>query len=109
MTMAAGLGALEDEDYTRKNCKTVSENREYLTDELRKLGFTVTDSKANFVFAAHPALSGEAVYTALRERGILVRHFNAPKISNYNRITIGKRDDMETLVAALREILEEKT
>ena len=108
MTMAAGLGALEDEDYTRKNCQTVAENRVFLTDELRKLGFTVTDSKANFVFAAHPALSGEAVYTALRERGILVRHFNAPKISDYNRITIGTRADMETLVAALREIMEEK-
>ena len=107
VTMAMGVGSLEDEAYTRENCQTVMENRAYTARELAAMGFEMTDSKTNFLFAAHPRVSGEAIYTALREKGILVRHFTAPKIANYNRITIGAREDMETLVRAMREILEE--
>ena len=61
----------------------------------------------NFIFAKHPRISGERIYTALREKGILVRHFTAPRIAEYNRITIGAREEMEALVRALQEILEE--
>ena len=107
MTLAAGLGTMEDEDYTRKNCQTVQENRAYLAAELDKMGFEQTPSMANFIFAKHPRISGERIYTALREKGILVRHFTAPRIAEYNRITIGAREEMETLVQALLEILEE--
>ena len=108
MTLAAGLGTMEDEAYTRINCKTVSENREFLAGELAKMGFEQTSSKANFIFAKHPKISGERIYAKLREKGILVRHFTAPRIANYNRITIGAREEMEALVRALREILEEE-
>ena len=107
MTLAAGLGTMEDEDYTRKNCKTVQENRAYLAAELDKMGFVQTPSMANFIFAKHPCISGECIYTALREKGILVRHFTASRIAEYNRITIGAREEMEALVRALQEILEE--
>lgn len=107
VTMAAGVGVLEDEAYTRENCQAVMDNRAYLARELADMGFSMTDSKTNFLFAAHPYVSGEAIYTALRAKGILVRHFTAPKIANYNRITIGTREDMETLVRAMREIVEE--
>ena len=108
MTMAAGLGMLRDEARTRANCATVMENRAYVTRELRALGFELTDSAANFVFAKHPAVSGEEIYTALRERGILVRHFKTPRIADYNRITVGTRWEMEQLVAALTAILAER-
>ncbi len=107
MTLAAGLGTMEDEAYTQINCQTVQENREYLTGELAKMGFVQTPSMANFIFAKHEKISGERIYTALREKGILVRHFTAPRIAEYNRITIGAREEMEALVQALWEILEE--
>ena len=107
MTLAAGLGTMEDEDYTQRNCQTVQENRAYLAAELTKMGFVQTPSMANFIFAKHPLVSGERIYTALREKGILVRHFTAPRIAEYNRITIGAREEMEALVTALVEILEE--
>ena len=97
---------MEDEAYTQINCQTVRENREFLASELAKMGFSQTSSKANFIFAKHPQISGERIYTALREKGILVRHFTAPRIAEYNRITIGAREEMEALVRALREILE---
>lgn len=108
MTMAAGLGVMADEEYTLRNCKTIIENREYATRELRALGFKLTDSKTNFVFAAHPDVSGEEIYKGLREKGILVRHFSTPRICEYNRITVGSMDEMQSLVAAIKDILESK-
>ena len=105
MTMAAGIGQLEDEETTRKNCKIIAENRDFLTSELRSLGFDVTDSKTNFVFAKSDKIGGADLYSALRERGILVRHFTAEKIADYNRITVGTRDQVDALLGAIKDIL----
>ena len=107
MTMAAGIAMLEDEEATKRNCAAIMENRAYAAEEMKKLGFRMTDSKTNFLFAMHPAVDGETVYTRLREKGILVRHFSTPRISAYNRITVGSREQMEALVAALKQIVEE--
>ncbi len=107
MTQAAGIGAILCEDYFSQNCQTVIENRAYLMRELDSLGFIFTDSKANFVFAKHEKISGQALYDALRTRGILVRHFTKPLIAEYNRITVGTREEMQALVDAIRNIMEE--
>ena len=107
MTMAAGIGALEDDAYFRDNCKTIMAVREETTAQLRALGFAVIDSKANFVFAKHEKLDGGVLYTALKEKGVLVRHFDTPRLSDYNRITIGSREQMQTLILRIKEILEE--
>ena len=107
MTIAAGVGALEDEAYTRKNCACIAENREALKKTLKEMGFTMTDSRANFVFVKHPALPGAVLYEKLKARGILVRHFSDPRIVDYSRITIGTADQMKTLVAAIQELLRE--
>lgn len=107
MTMAAGVGMLADDAYTQKNCRTVAENRVYTTEKLREMGFVLTDSLANFVFARHPQMDGGELYRRLKERGILVRHFDTPRIAQFNRITIGTREEMDALLAALREIKEE--
>ena len=105
MTMAAGLGVMEDEEYTKANCRTIMENREYTVAELKKLGFTTLPSSTNFVFTKHSTVSGEEIYTKLREKGILVRHFTKEKIADYNRITIGSKEEMEALITNLKEIL----
>lgn len=107
MTMAAGVGAIEDEAYTKKNCAEIIKNREFCTHALQKMGFTVVPSSANFLFAKHPTIGGKALYLALRERGILVRHFDAPLIRDYNRITIGNLAEMETFLSAVEKIMEE--
>lgn len=108
MTMAAGIGTLEDEEYTRANCEEIIKNREYTVRELEKLGFSMTDSSANFIFAKHERVDGGEIYRELRARGVLVRHFESPRIAQYNRITVGSREQMDALIAALTEILEEK-
>ena len=107
MTMAAGLGVLADEAYTRKNCLSIVENRAYAANRMQAMGFTMTDSQTNFLFAKHARVGGKALYTALRERGILVRHFDKPRLADYNRITVGSREQMVTLCDTLEEILKE--
>ncbi len=108
MTAAAGIGVLEDGEYTRRNCQRIIENREYAERALESLGFTLTDSKANFLFARHRSIDGEKLYHQLRERGILVRHFKKEKIKDYNRITVGSREEMEALIKALTDIIKEQ-
>lgn len=107
MTMAAGIGALEDGAYFHSCCQAIMDNRLWTVRQLKALGFAVTDSQANFLFARHPALAGEEVYRKLRQRGILVRHFDKPALTDYNRITVGDRSQMQALIHALTEILEE--
>ncbi len=106
MTMAAGLGVLEDEAYTRRNCRTIEENRGWLTAALEERGFTVVPSMANFVFATHPKLDGGDTYRQLKEMGILVRHFDTERLYPYNRITVGSMAQLKALVAAIDALLE---
>ena len=106
MTMAAGLGALEDEDYFRENCEKICRTRAWTTEKLRQMGFLTADSMTNFVLAKHPGIPGKELYRKLRERGILVRHFDTPRLTEYNRITIGSQEQMEKFIDVTKKILE---
>ncbi len=106
LTMAAGVAALEAEDYYKENCRKIMQTRAYTMDALERLDFTVIPSLANFVFAAHPKADGETLYLQLKRRGILVRHFSDARIRNFNRITIGSQEQMELLIQTLQELLE---
>ena len=75
---------------------------------LKALGFTLTDSKANFLFARSDRIPGGELYLRLKERGVLVRHFDKPRITDYNRITVGTEAQMNTLLEAVKAILEER-
>ncbi len=101
MTMMAGMGALEDDEYFKRNCRAIMETRQWTSEKLREIGFVVIDSMTNFVFAKHPDIPGDVVYTHLRRNGILVRHFDSPRLKDYNRITIGSMADMQALARAL--------
>ncbi len=105
MTMAAGLGMLADQEAFERNRRAVMATRERTTAALRDLGFILNDSATNFLFARHPRIGGEALYRALKERGILVRHFAAPRLTDYNRITVGSDAEMDTLILTLKELL----
>lgn len=105
LTQVAGAATVDAEDYTRACCREIMETRAYTTSELQKLGFHVLPSCANFIFAESDRVEGGELYRKLKARGILVRHFDKPRISNFNRITIGTRADMDALLAAVRDIL----
>lgn len=108
MTMAAGIGALCDREYFDTNCRAIMETRERTARELKRLGFVLTDSKANFLFARHPNIGGKELYLTLKDRGILVRHFETELLRDYNRITVGSDEQMDALIETIATILEER-
>ena len=108
MTMAAGIACLENDEYNMNNCRIISETREWTRGELEKLGFETTDSRTNFLFAKHPEIAGEELYRKLKQRGILIRHFPKERIGDYNRITVGTREQMKRLIREISRILSRK-
>jgi histidinol-phosphate aminotransferase len=106
LTQIAGEAALSEDAYYRETHRKIKATRGYTESKLRELGFTMTESSANFLFAKHPDISGHKMYAALKEKGILVRHFNKPRISDYLRITIGTKEQMDAMLAAMAEIFE---
>jgi histidinol-phosphate aminotransferase len=105
---AGAIAALEDEAYFQQARACVIEGRERLSRGLVRLGFEVLPSSANFVFAHHPAHDGATLTAALRRRAIIVRHFDAPRISNHLRITVGAPDQIDRLLSVLSSILDGK-
>lgn len=107
LAQVIGKASMEDSDYIKENALKIIQTREYTKQELKKLGFVMPDSYANFIFVKHPLYHAELLFQKLRERGILVRYFNSPRINEYLRITIGTKAQMERLIEEMKDILRE--
>ena len=107
LTIQVGKASMEDEPYFTEQVHRIIETREWAKEQLKKLGFDFPDSKANFIFARHKEIAAEDIFAALKQRNIYVRYFKKPRIDNYLRITIGTKEEMEQLMNALQEILQE--
>ena len=106
ITIAAGTAAMRDLAYFEMTRDKIIQTREWTKQELKRLGFVFGDSKSNFIFAMHPDVSGVALFEALREHDIFVRHFSNPaRINEYLRITIGTDEQMKTFIAFLEDYL----
>ena len=105
VTQVCGAAAVEDVEYFIETIKKITDVRENTKKELKKLGFTFTDSKSNFLFAAHDKVKAETIFNELKSRKIYVRYWNKPRINNYLRISIGTAEEMEKLISALKEIV----
>ena len=106
ITIAAGTAAMRDMAYFEMTRDKIIQTREWTKQELKRLGFVFGDSKSNFIFAMHPDVSGVALFEALREHDIFVRHFSNPaRINEYLRITIGTDEQMKTFIAFLEDYL----
>ncbi len=105
LTQIAGVKAMEDEEYFQANVEKIKTAREYTTTELEKLGFKVLPSRANFIFAESDSISGLDLYLKLKEEGVLIRHFEKARISNFNRITIGSIEEMQIFIEKVKKIL----
>jgi len=108
LTQILGEAALNNEAYFIKKRIEIIEVREYTKKRLVELGFFLTDSKANFLFCKHPDIGGFELYLKLKDMGILIRQWNKPRVSDYIRITIGTREQMEALIVAVKQILNKK-
>ncbi len=103
-TLAQYLGAvaLEEWEYYREIHNRIIESRARVSEKLRRSGWAVLDSKANFIFTKKPGVSGRSVYRSLRDSGILVRYFDTPGLDEYVRITIGTGEQMNALLDAVQ-------
>ncbi len=107
VSAALAGGAMADQEYFEQTIRKIIETREFFTGFLRANNFFVLDSAANFVFARHEQIKGKALYAVLKERGFLVRHFDTELLTDFVRITIGKREDMLLLAGEIKNILKE--
>lgn len=105
MAIVGAAAAFDDQDYFNDTCGKVMESREELVKQLQALSFHVLPSAANFIFARHSTQGGQHITTALRERAVIVRHFNSPRIADFVRITIGSPEQNAALVETLKQIL----
>ena len=106
VAQAVGLASLSDESYFQEKRRLVISTRDKFAADLMQLGFEVLPSSANFVFAKHPEVSGQALYEALYKAKIIVRHWNSPRIADWLRITIGRPEDMDKVIEFLGGFLK---
>ena len=107
LSLIAGTAAVEDETYFQQCCAAIQSNRVWLVNELENLGFTVLPSQTNFIFAKSDKIGGGDLYRKLKENGILVRWFDADRIRDFVRITIGSQEQMAALVDKVKQLLKE--
>jgi len=105
LAIEGAVAAIEDTEYFNQCCDTIIATRDWLIAELVTLDFIVLPSKTNFVFVKHNSKAASELYQELKKQGILVRYFDKPRINDYCRITIGKRDDMRLFLEKLKIIL----
>jgi histidinol-phosphate aminotransferase len=104
LAQAACIAALQDQAYLRDTAGKICATREWFTEEVGRLGYTVIPSQGNYVFVTPPDRSGQRVYDGLFSRKILVRYFTDPLLMHGLRISIGTREEMEQTLTALQEI-----
>lgn len=105
LTLLLGEATVAAEGYYQEKCREIIRTREWTKAQLKAMGFTVLPSQTNFLFAKTDKMDGAVLYEALKSRGILVRHFGNPKISQFNRITIGTPEEMQTFIETVKSIL----
>ncbi|WP_270302793.1 histidinol-phosphate transaminase [Baileyella intestinalis] len=106
LSMILAEASLDADDYYKENSMKIQKTREWTASALEALGAQVLPSKSNFVFATVPGMSGEDLYSGLKKKGILIRHWNQPRIENWVRITIGTDQQMEKLAEAMKEMVK---
>jgi len=105
LTQLLGSIAIQEYDYMTQNAKIIIQDRTYLTQKMEVLGFTVINSYANFIFVTHPKYSAKKLFSSLKEEGIFIRYFDQPRLTDYLRITIGKRADLDILLSSIQKIM----
>ena len=104
-SILTGAAAVKDDSYFRETCAKIVKTRAYAKKRLEGLGFTCTDSRANFLFVTHKSVPAKKIFEELKKKNIFVRYFDKPRINNYLRITVGTDEQTDRLLEALQTIL----
>lgn len=105
-SLLCGVEAVRDRAYFEEGIRKLVETRAWTAEELKKLGFQMTDSGANFLFITHPKCDAQELFEILKAHDIYVRHWNSKRIEQYLRVTIGTREEMEVFVAFLKDYVK---
>jgi histidinol-phosphate aminotransferase len=105
IAIAAATAAIKDQGYFKETIAKVKAERKRLSEQLRVIGFTLPDSSSNFVFAEHSKRKAKIIFDKLVERNIYVRYWDLPGIENKLRISVGTKEQNDTLLSALKEIV----
>ena len=108
LAIETAVASLKDEDYFRTTVDKIKATRERCKEGFKAMGFTVTDSETNFLFVTHPSVPAEEIFSYTREKGIFIRYFKKPVIDKWLRITIGTDEQMDKLMAAVKECIESR-
>ena len=102
-----GVEAVKDRAYFEEQVQKIVDTREWTKGELHKLGFEFPDSKSNFILAKHSKVFAKDLFEALKKENIYVRFLGGARIKDYLRISIGTREEMETLISFLKQYLKQ--
>jgi histidinol-phosphate aminotransferase len=105
LAIAGAVEAIKDDAWFQDTRQRIMAGRQSLVRALAELGFEVLPSAANFVFARHRSRSGTQLAAELRKQGVLVRHFQKPRIEDFLRITVGTDEQCNRLIAVLRDLV----
>lgn len=107
VSLACGVASVEDKTYFEETVHKIVETREWVKEELSKLGFEYTDSSANFLFVTHPNYDAKELFESLKKEKIFVRYWNKERIDQYLRVTIGTHEEMEAFLAFLEQYVKQ--
>lgn len=106
LAQVIGEASIQDSDVIKEHAKKIVATRERTKKSLKEMGFTMTDSYSNFIFIHHDDFDAEYIFKELRKKHIIVRYFNAPRINQYLRVTIGNDEEMDAFLDAVKEIIQ---
>jgi histidinol-phosphate aminotransferase len=104
LAQAGALAAVKAARYYKGLAQRVIATRDRVSGALAKMKVQVIPSQANFLLIRFPGMEGAKVLAALKKKGILARHFNQPRISDYIRVTIGTDEEMDAFLEQCREL-----
>ena len=107
-SLILGTEAVKDDAYFKETVQKIIDTREWSKTRLTELGFTFPDSMSNFIFASHSRVPAKELFEELKQQQIYVRYFDQPRLSNYLRISIGTREEMEALFDTLKKIMSKE-
>ena len=106
LAQVIGEASIKDSEVIKEHAKKIIATRERTKKALNEMGFTMTDSYSNFIFIHHDDYDAEHIFKELRKKHIIVRYFNAPRINQYLRVTIGNDEEMDAFLDAVKEIIQ---
>lgn len=106
LSIKAGKASILDDEYFKETCRKVIATREYVTAQMREMGFKVLDSSTNFIFATKDGCSMKDMFEYLKTKKVYIRYFSIPRIENYVRITIGTDEEMAIFLKELKGYLQ---